>query len=280
MAINLHIGEIANLALSHTSALDYGANQARIFLTFINLHIGEIANLGLLLIGIFLSFKNRKKTHSMLRVKVTRFLSLWQSALFAGMVCIAAIFFGINEILVLLALLYFVIENRILDISPGKGEKSPISPIYERNGKWLQALGKGSIHTVKVWPILFMAGWSASLLLEGYEVQDSVRDLQNAKADDMGTRIIKYCILAPITEELIFRGMIYPLFKKSMGVFWACVISSLIFSFIHYNILSFSMLFVFSCCLTYIYERSNNILVPMASHSIFNGIMIILILLK
>jgi hypothetical protein len=186
--------------------------------------------------------------------------------LFAGIVSIAVIVFQKNEILALMActLLYFVIENKI----------------YDRENNWITDFFNGTIHTIKVWPILFIVGWLSSLLLEGYEAQDNVLRLQNGNYGNIGTIIITACIIAPITEELIFRGMMYPLFKKSIGVLWGCVISSLIFSFIHYNILTFSVLFVFSCCLTYIYERSNSIIVPIVSHSIFNGIMIILILLK
>ena len=231
-----------------------------------NLHIGEIANLALLLIGILLHFKNPNKTETFLWVKVTRFSSLWLCVLFAGIVSIAVIVFQKNEILALMActLLYFVIENKI----------------YDRENNWITDFFNGTIHTIKVWPILFIVGWLSSLLLEGYEAQDNVLRLQNGNYGNIGTIIITACIIAPITEELIFRGMMYPLFKKSIGVLWGCVISSLIFSFIHYNILTFSVLFVFSCCLTYIYERSNSIIVPIVSHSIFNGIMIILILLK
>ena len=212
-----------------------------------------------------------------MRIKITRFSSLWLCVLFAGIVSISAIVFKINQILALMActLLYFVIENR----SPITFGSQKTPPPYERNGQWLQALVKGSINTVKVWPILFIVGWLSSFLLEGYEAQDNVLKLQNGNYGNIGTIIITACIIAPITEELIFRGMMYPLLKKGMGVLWGCVISSLIFSFIHYNILSFSVLFVFSCCLTYIYERSNSIIVPVVSHSIFNGIMIILILL-
>ena len=231
----------------------------------INLHIGEIANLALSLIGIFLNFKNRKKTETLLRVRITRFSSLWIGALFVVIVLIAAIVFKINEILALLAcsLLYFVIENKT----------------YETKGKWITSLVAGSTQTIKVWPILFIVGWFSSFLLEGYKAQDNVLKLQNGNYSNIGTIIITACIIAPITEELIFRGMMYPLLKKGMGVFLGCVISSFMFSLIHYNILSFSVLFVFSCCLTYIYEKSNNILVPIVSHAVFNGIMLTLILL-
>jgi len=81
-----------------------------------------------------------------------------------------------------------------------------------------------------------------------------VRKLQSGNYSNIGIIILTACIIAPITEELIFRGMIYPLLKKEIGVFWGCAISSIVFSVIHFNVLSFAVLFAFSCCLTYTYE--------------------------
>ena len=230
----------------------------------LNLHIGEMASLALSFIGMFLNFKDRKKLKMLLTIKITRFSSLWTAIVFVGIVLIAVFVFKINEIMALMActLLYFAIENKT----------------FEPKAKIIESIIKGFIHTIKVWPILFLIGFFSSILLVGFAPQENVRKLQNGNYSNIGIIILTACIIAPITEELIFRGMIYPLLKKGIGVFWGCAISSIIFSAIHYNVLSFAVLFVFSCCLTYIYEKYNTLLVPIISHSTFNGIMIILIL--
>ena len=56
-----------------------------------NLHIGEMASLALSLMGMFLNFKERKKLKMFLTVKITRFSSLWTAIVFAGIVLIAVI---------------------------------------------------------------------------------------------------------------------------------------------------------------------------------------------
>ncbi len=230
----------------------------------LNLHIGEMASLALSLMGMFLNFKDRNKLKMFLTVKIYRFSSLWTAIVFAGIVLIAVLVFKLNEIMALMActLIYFAIENKTFD----------------PKSKYVHSIINGFTHTIKVWPILFLIGFFSSILLEGFAPQENVRKLQSGNYSNIRIIILTACIIAPITEELIFRGMIYPLLKKGIGVFWGCAISSIVFSVIHYNVLSFAVLFAFSCFLTYLYEKYNSLLVPIISHSTFNGIMIILIL--
>ena len=223
-----------------------------------------MASLALSLMGMFLNFKDRNKLKMPLTIKITRFSSFWTAIVFVGIVLIAVLVFKINEIMVLMActLIYFSIENTS----------------FEPKAKFVDSIIKGFTHTIKVWPILFLIGFLSSIILEGFAPQENVQKLQSGNYSNIGIIILTACIIAPITEELIFRGMIYPLLKKKIGVFWGGSLSSIVFSVIHYNVLSFAVLFIFSCCLTYIYEKYNNLLIPIISHSTFNGIMIILIL--
>ena len=84
-------------------------------------------------------------------------------------------------------------------------------------------------------------------------------------------------MIAPIIEETIFRGLFYRSIKNMIPVSFSIIITSLIFSIIHQNILSFVILFFLSGYLTYIYERYGNIIYPIIVHSIFNSIMLFLI---
>jgi len=40
-------------------------------------------------------------------------------------------------------------------------------------------------------------------------------------------------LLAPFTEEILFRGVLYGGFRKSFGAFWATVLTTLLFCFLH-----------------------------------------------
>jgi len=57
--------------------------------------------------------------------------------------------------------------------------------------------------------------------------------------------LINAGVLAPILEELIFRGVIYWLIKRFLGVKSAIIISAICFGLYHMNIIQFIYAFVF-----------------------------------
>ena len=78
-------------------------------------------------------------------------------------------------------------------------------------------------------------------------------------------------VLAPVAEEFIFRGMLYP-FVKQLGwprLAWIGV--SFAFALIHDDAATFVPLFVLALALTWLYEKTDNLLAPIAAHSLFNG---------
>jgi membrane protease YdiL (CAAX protease family) len=77
-------------------------------------------------------------------------------------------------------------------------------------------------------------------------------------------------LLAPVAEEVLFRGIIYP-WIKSFGfpqlALWG---TSLLFAVVHFNLVSLPALFLLALILTLLYERTGNLLAPIAAHSLFN----------
>ncbi len=78
-------------------------------------------------------------------------------------------------------------------------------------------------------------------------------------------------VLAPVAEEFIFRGMLFP-FVKQLGfpkLAWFGV--SFLFALIHMNAPTFLPLFVFALALTWLYDRTDNLLAPITAHALFNA---------
>ena len=78
-------------------------------------------------------------------------------------------------------------------------------------------------------------------------------------------------VLAPVAEEFIFRGMLFP-FVKQLGwprLAWFGV--SFAFALIHDDAATFVPLFVLALALTWLYEKTDNLLAPIAAHSLFNA---------
>jgi membrane protease YdiL (CAAX protease family) len=93
--------------------------------------------------------------------------------------------------------------------------------------------------------------------------------------------IFSITILAPLTEEILFRGFLQTFIRKHLGSKHAILVTSLCFALFHFapqqglsNITIIGSLFAFALFLGYIYERQASLLAPIALHAIFNAISI------
>jgi membrane protease YdiL (CAAX protease family) len=82
--------------------------------------------------------------------------------------------------------------------------------------------------------------------------------------------LIVTIIIASISEELLFRNIIYCFFKKNFSIFTSTLISSLIFSLSHNHFYSFFQLFILSIFISQSYEKLGIIFFPIIFHVIFN----------
>lgn len=77
--------------------------------------------------------------------------------------------------------------------------------------------------------------------------------------------------IAPITEEIVFRGILYRYFKSHIHPGPALLLSSLLFACMHFNLLSFLPLFIFGLLLGRNYERTGSLITPITLHALFNA---------
>lgn len=79
-------------------------------------------------------------------------------------------------------------------------------------------------------------------------------------------------VLAPVAEEFIFRGVLFS-FVKNLGypkLAWIGV--SLLFALIHGDAGIFAPLFFLALALTWLYEKTENLLASIITHALFNGV--------
>ncbi|MDR0533357.1 MAG: CPBP family intramembrane metalloprotease [Verrucomicrobiales bacterium] len=77
-------------------------------------------------------------------------------------------------------------------------------------------------------------------------------------------------IVAPIWEEVAFRGVLYPFLKKHLPMGWAMVLSSAVWAAIHLHwpvLLPFTFL---GCALCFLYEKTGKLGCNIVLHAIFN----------
>jgi len=77
-------------------------------------------------------------------------------------------------------------------------------------------------------------------------------------------------MLAPVAEELVFRGILYPFIKQLGFPKLALVGVSLAFASIHGSLVILVPLFVFALAQTWLYEKTDCLFAPMITHATFN----------
>lgn len=85
-------------------------------------------------------------------------------------------------------------------------------------------------------------------------------------------------IVAPIVEEICFRGILLPLFIKNDKPIAAITLVSLLFAFVHFHIPSIAPLTGIAAAFSLAYIQTGSLLTSMVMHAIFNSISIIALL--
>jgi membrane protease YdiL (CAAX protease family) len=142
--------------------------------------------------------------------------------------------------------------------------------------QWPWALLIAPVTVVSMW--ILMAGlqfggymkWIESLGGEG--VQESVKLLQDSKDPViLGLMAFAAVFVAPVCEEIVFRGYFYAAAKKFAGPWPAAICSALVFGAAHGNLAALLPLSILALVLVVLYEKTGSLWAPISVHFCFNG---------
>lgn len=128
-----------------------------------------------------------------------------------------------------------------------------------------------------------VGGFSSSFL-EGVfgklEVQEPVKMFQESNSViHLVLSIVMACIAAPIVEEFLFRGYMYGTLRRLTNPVFAAVVIGGLFAVVHGNLPALLPLWVFSILLSFAYEMTRCLWVPVGMHVFFNVANIVLMLM-
>jgi len=83
-------------------------------------------------------------------------------------------------------------------------------------------------------------------------------------------------VIIPIAEELIFRGLVFNRIKFQYNFISALLISSIVFGIFHGNLVQGIYATLLGFCLSYTYNKTKSILIPISIHFSANTFVIIL----
>jgi len=75
---------------------------------------------------------------------------------------------------------------------------------------------------------------------------------------------------APLAEELLFRGLLYPVLRAAIGATGGAIVTGLLFGAVHFNAAAFIPLSLMGAQLCAAYERTGDLRVPVGAHALFN----------
>lgn len=149
---------------------------------------------------------------------------------------------------------------------------------------WAWAVTGGILMSLVALPATwYLQQLSADLLVQFNfrpEEQDTVRLLRETNALPKQIYLgVMAIVFAPLAEEMLFRGILYPLLKQNGFPRLALWGSAVLFALVHQNLGIVVPLIFLALALTLLYEWTNNLLAPIIVHALFNTANFVMLIL-
>jgi membrane protease YdiL (CAAX protease family) len=126
-------------------------------------------------------------------------------------------------------------------------------------------------------PVLLAINWGAAYLLRNLNHPSPEQDVVilvkgNQNVFLRGGLAFAALVSAPLVEESIFRGVLYPAIKQHAHRLIALLFTSLLFAAIHSNLMTFIPLTIFAILLAILYDRTRVLMACVLAHLTFNAV--------
>jgi membrane protease YdiL (CAAX protease family) len=135
---------------------------------------------------------------------------------------------------------------------------------------WKQATGWIALAYAAL--LAFSLAWSQVVSLDGGQLTDDLGVKANDVAAVAGALLV--CVLAPIAEEFLFRGLIFPALRGSVGTAWAAAGTGVLFGAVHVigsPVGALLPLALFGAMLCIVYLKTQSLLACMVLHALNNA---------
>lgn len=166
--------------------------------------------------------------------------------------------------------------------------------LFRRRLSWRSAFGmnpatawrdaaRGWLILLGTMPLLVVATLLVNLFLTLLGFQPTLQDVAFVISGEtaLGVRlylVLLAVVLAPLFEEILFRGILLPFLAKRYGATAAVIALSLLFAGIHGHLPSLVPLFILSCALCLAYIGTGSLVASIAMHALFNGVTVSLLM--
>ncbi len=121
------------------------------------------------------------------------------------------------------------------------------------------------------------AVWLARLLHRPVTGQEIVPFIKYALNANPLTAFLSIALVGPITEEILFRGLIYGALEKRLRVVGAILVSSSLFAFVHLQVVYFLPILCLGMVLGWARWKTGSLGLPILMHILNNGFSLIML---
>ncbi|HSI98923.1 MAG TPA: type II CAAX endopeptidase family protein [Patescibacteria group bacterium] len=133
---------------------------------------------------------------------------------------------------------------------------------------------------VVAWIVASLASAAVVTLLEALGLDVAPQAAEQALGlVEPWVAVLAIVILAPIAEELFFRGVVFNALLRERGPRLAYIGSAALFAVIHLSIVALLPIFLLGLALAWVYDRTGSLLAPIVMHAVVNGISVAIALL-
>lgn len=123
----------------------------------------------------------------------------------------------------------------------------------------------------------WLVGQAASLWLYSYTGSENFDRHVSAKADaPLLMMLALVLILAPMGEEMLMRGIAYSRLRRHVNPFAAAVLTTLLFSLMHLNLVQIAVSLPLGFLLAIVYEQTGRLAPVITMHAVFNLLSVVM----
>lgn len=119
--------------------------------------------------------------------------------------------------------------------------------------------------------LVLVVSMSVGMVVKLFPLSPSQVDMFKELGSGSVGSVVIICLLAPVLEEMLFRGVILRSFLLQYPRWIAILGSALIFGAVHMNLYQFMAALMLGLCLGWLYQRSRSLLPCVVLHGVYNG---------
>lgn len=104
---------------------------------------------------------------------------------------------------------------------------------------------------------------------------EAIRELKPTTAVQFAVTLVGLCLLVPVAEEVVFRGLIQQVFTRNTGALAAIGLAGAVFGAVHLNAHLLVSLTVFGWYLGWVYHVTGNLTYTIVAHALFNAVALV-----